>query len=171
MAAKLLLFEESARRALLRGAQMVSDAVKCTLGPEGRTVVLEKKWGSPTVTKDGVTVAKEIELEDPYENLGAQLVKEAASRTNDVAGDGTTTAVVLAEAMLVEGIKNVAAGSNPQILRKGIEKAVKKAVDELKKMAIEVRTKEDIQNVATIAGNDPEIGRIIADAMDKVGKE
>lgn len=171
MAAKLLLFEESARRALLRGAQTVSEAVKYTLGPEGRTVVLEKKWGSPTVTKDGVTVAKEIELEDPYENLGAQLVKEAASRTNDVAGDGTTTAVVLAEAMLAEGIKNVAAGSNPQILRKGIEKAVKKAVEELKGMAIEVKTKEDIQNVATIAGNDPEIGRIIADAMDKVGKE
>ncbi len=171
MAAKLLLFEETARRALLRGAQCVAEAVKYTLGPEGRTVVLEKKWGSPTVTKDGVTVAKEIELDDPYENLGAQLLKEVATRTNDVAGDGTTTAAVLAEAMLSEGIKNVAAGANPQIMRKGIEKAVKKAVEELKKMAIEVKDKTAIEHVATIAGNDPEIGKIIADAMDKVGKD
>jgi len=169
--AKELLFNEEARRALLRGANMVADAVKITLGPKGRNVVLDKRFGSPSVTKDGVTVAKEIDLVNHFENLGAQLVREVASKTNDVAGDGTTTATVLAQAMLVEGMKNVAAGANPMALKRGIDKAVKRAVEKLKELAIEVRSKEDIEHVAAIAGNDPEIGKHIADAMDKVGKD
>ena len=171
MMAKELLFNEEARRALLRGANMVADAVKITLGPKGRNVVLDKRFGSPSVTKDGVTVAKEIDLVNHFENLGAQLVREVASKTNDVAGDGTTTATVLAQAMLVEGMKNVAAGANPMALKRGIDKAVKRAVEKLKELAIEVRSKEDIEHVAAIAGNDPEIGKHIADAMDKVGKD
>ena len=171
MAAKTLLFDEEARRALERGANTVADAVKVTLGPRGRNVVLDKKWGSPTITKDGVTVAKEIELEDPYENMGAQLVREVASKTNDVAGDGTTTATVLAQAIVNEGLRYVAAGGNPMPSRSGIDQAVEKAVDELKKLAIPVKDKEEIAQVATIAGNDPEIGDLIADAMEKVGKD
>src|SRR6266702_1272288 len=146
MAAKQLVFDEAARRALER-------AVKVTLGPRGRNVVLDKKWGSPTITKDGVTVAKEVELADPYENMGAQLVREVASKTNDVAGDGTTTATVLAQAILTEGLRNVAAGANPISLKRGIELAVERAVEEIKKLKIEVSTKEEVENVASIAGN------------------
>ncbi len=171
MAAKMLAYDEDARRALQRGVKQVALAVKATLGPKGRNVVLSKKWGSPTITKDGVTVAKEIELEDPYENMGAQLVREVASKTNDVAGDGTTTATVLAEAILEEGMKNVAAGANPMLLKRGIEKAVEAIVSEIRKIAKPVDTKDRIQHLAAIAGNDAEIGRFVADAMDKVGKE
>jgi chaperonin GroEL len=171
MAAKMLLYSEEARRALQRGVSSVAAAVKATLGPKGRNVVLSKKWGSPTITKDGVTVAKEIELEDPYENMGAQLVREVASKTNDVAGDGTTTATVLAEAIVEQGMKNVAAGANPMLLKRGIEKAVDSIVGEIKRIAKPVDTKEAIENLASIAGNDAELGRYVADAMDKVGKE
>jgi chaperonin GroEL len=171
MAAKMLIYSEDARRALQRGVKAVAAAVKATLGPKGRNVVLSKKWGSPTITKDGVTVAKEIELEDAYENMGAQLVREVASKTNDVAGDGTTTATVLAEAILEEGMKNVAAGANPMLLKRGIEKAVDAIVAEIKRVAKPVDTKEAIEHLASIAGNDPELGRYVADAMDKVGKE
>ena len=171
MPAKLLLYHEDARKALERGVEKVASAVRVTLGPKGRNVVLEKKWGSPTITKDGVTVAKEIELEDPYENMGAQLVKEVASKTNDAAGDGTTTATVLAHAIVKEGLKNVAAGANPMIVKHGIDKAVEVLVDALKKISVPLEGKEHIAHVAGIAGNDPEIGRIIAEAMDKVGKD
>ena len=171
MAAKMLCYSEDARRALQRGVAAVAAAVKATLGPKGRNVVLSKKWGSPTITKDGVTVAKEIELEDPYENMGAQLVREVASKTNDVAGDGTTTATVLAEAILGEGMKMVAAGINPMALKRGIERAVEAVVAEIKRIAKPVDTKEAIEHLAAIAGNDPELGRFVADAMDKVGKE
>jgi len=171
MAAKTLLFDEEARRALERGANAVANAVKVTLGPKGRNVVLDKKWGSPTITKDGVTVAKEIELEDPYENMGAQLVREVASKTNDVAGDGTTTATVLAQAIVNEGLRYVAAGGNPIALRRGIEIAVEKAVEELKSRKIDITDKASIAQVASISGNDPEIGDMIAEALDKVGKD
>jgi len=169
--AKQLCFDEEARRALERGVRAVAKAVKATLGPKGRNVVLDKKWGSPTITKDGVTVAKEIELEDPYENMGAQLVKEVASKTNDVAGDGTTTATVLAESIVNEGLKVVAAGGNPMIIKRGIERAVACAVDEIKKQSISVEGKQAVADVASIAGNDKEIGNYVADAMDKVGKD
>ncbi|MCS7265800.1 MAG: chaperonin GroEL [Armatimonadetes bacterium] len=168
---KELLYSEEARRALERGVNAVANAVRVTLGPKGRNVVLDKKFGAPSITKDGVTVAKEIELVQHFENLGAQLVREVASKTNDVAGDGTTTATVLAQGMVREGLKMVAAGSNPMALRRGIEKAVQRAVEKLKELAIEVKTREDIEHVAAIAGNDPEIGKIIAEAMDKVGKD
>ncbi|HHV62036.1 MAG TPA: chaperonin GroEL [Firmicutes bacterium] len=171
MAAKQLAFSEEARRSLERGVNIVASAVKVTLGPKGRNVVLERKFGSPVITKDGVTVAKEIELEDPYENMGAQLCKEVASKTNDVAGDGTTTATVLAQAIMTEGLKNVAAGANPMFVKKGIDKAVAVAVEEIKKLSIPVEGKEDIAHVASIAGNDPEIGDRIAEAMDMVGKD
>ena len=171
MAAKTLLFDEEARRALERGANAVANAVKVTLGPKGRNVVLDKKWGSPTITKDGVTVAKEIELEDPYENMGAQLVREVASKTNDVAGDGTTTATVLAQAIVNEGLRYVAAGGNPIALRRGIEIAVEKAVEELKSRKIDITDKASIAQVASISGNDTEIGDLIAEALDKVGKD
>jgi len=171
MAAKIIKFGEEARRALERGASTVAAAVKVTLGPKGRNVVLDKKWGSPNITKDGVTVAKEIELEDPYENMGAQLVREVASKTNDVAGDGTTTATVLAESIVREGLRYVTAGGNPIAVKRGIELAVEKAVDEIKKLAIPVKGKEEVAQVASIAGNDPEIGEVIADAIDKVGKD
>ncbi len=171
MAAKTLLFDEEARRALERGANAVANAVKVTLGPKGRNVVLDKKWGSPTITKDGVTVAKEIELDDPYENMGAQLVREVASKTNDVAGDGTTTATVLAQAIVNEGLRYVAAGGNPIALRRGIELAVEAAVAELKNRKIDITDKASIAQVASISGNDPEIGAMIAEALDKVGKD
>ena len=171
MAAKTLLFDEEARRALERGANAVANAVKVTLGPKGRNVVLDKKWGSPTITKDGVTVAKEIELDDPYENMGAQLVREVASKTNDVAGDGTTTATVLAQAIVNEGLRYVAAGGNPIALRRGIELAVEAAVAELKLRKIDITDKASIAQVASISGNDPEIGAMIAEALDKVGKD
>ena len=171
MAVKMLCYSEEARAALQRGVKAVAAAVKATLGPRGRNVVLGKKWGAPTITKDGVTVAKEIELEDPYENMGAQLVREVASKTNDVAGDGTTTATVLAEAIVEAGMKNVAAGANPMMLKHGIEKAVEAAVAEIKRIAKPVNTKQAIEQLAAIAGNDAELGRFVADAMDKVGKE
>ena len=171
MAAKNLLYDEQARRALERGVNKVADAVKVTLGPKGRNVVLDKKWGSPTITKDGVTVAKEIELEDPYENMGAQLCKEVASKTNDVAGDGTTTATVLAQAIVNEGLRYVAAGGNPIAVKRGIEKAVDAVVAEIKKSAKPIKDKEQVAFVATIAGNDSEIGKQVAEAMDKVGKD
>jgi len=171
MPAKILLYDEEARRALQRGVEKVASAVRVTLGPRGRNVVLEKKWGSPTITKDGVTVAKEIELEDPNENMGAQLVKEVASKTNDAAGDGTTTATVLAWAIVREGLRNVAAGSNPMLLKRGIDKAVDAVVDELKKISITIEGKQDIAHVAGIAANDTDVGDIIADAMEKVGKD
>lgn len=171
MPAKQLAFDVEARKALERGVDAVANAVKVTLGPKGRNVVLDKKFGSPQITKDGVTVAKEIELEDPYENMGAQLCKEVASKTNDVAGDGTTTATVLAQAIVKEGLKNVAAGANPIFIKRGIDKAVSKAVEELKKLATPVEGKKDIAHVAAIAGNDASIGELIADAMDKVGKD
>ncbi len=171
MAVKMLCYSEEARAALQRGVKAVAVAVKATLGPRGRNVVLGKKWGAPTITKDGVTVAKEIELSDPYENMGAQLVREVASKTNDVAGDGTTTATVLAEAIVEAGMKNVAAGANPMMLKHGIDKAVEAAIAEIKRIAKPVNTKEAIEQIASIAGNDPELGRFVADAMDKVGKE
>ncbi len=172
MAAKQLKFEEEARRALERGANAVANAVKVTLGPKGRNVVLDKKWGSPTITKDGVTVAKEIELEDPYENMGAQLVKEVASKTNDVAGDGTTTATVLAQCIVNEGLRYVAAGGNPLLVKKGIETAVTRAIAELKALSVEVKgNKEMVASVASIAGNDDEIGGLVADAIEKVGQD
>ena len=170
--AKQILFEEEARRTILRGVDKLADAVKVTLGPKGRNVVLEKKFGSPTVTKDGVTVAKEIELEDPYENMGAQMVKEVASKTSDTAGDGTTTATVLAQAIYREGLKNVTAGANPMALKRGIEKAVTAVVEELTKLAKTIKDKKETAQVATIAANnDSTIGSLIAEAMDKVGKD
>jgi chaperonin GroEL len=171
MAAKQIIFSVDARRKLERGVNVVADAVKTTLGPKGRNVVLEKKFGSPTITKDGVTVAKEIELDDAYENMGAQLCKEVASKTNEIAGDGTTTATVLAQAIVSEGLKNVTAGANPIFLKRGIDRAVEKAVEEMKKLSITVETKDSIAHVAAIAGNDKEIGDLIAEAMDKVGKD
>src|SRR3954462_2287857 len=172
MPAKQLIFDESARQSLLRGIEKLSRAVKATLGPKGRNVVLDKKFGSPTVTKDGVTVAKEIELEDPCENMGAQMVREVASKTSDTAGDGTTTATILAEAIYREGLKNVTAGASPISLQRGIQKAVDTAVEHLAKIAKKVKDKEEIKQVAMVAANwDETIGGIIADAMDKVGKD
>src|ERR1044071_363373 len=172
MAAKTLIFDENARQSLLKGVEKLSKAVKATLGPKGRNVVLDKKFGSPTVTKDGVTVAKEIELEDPYENMGAQMVREVASKTSDAAGDGTTTATVLAEAIYREGLKFVTSGANPIGIQRGIQKAVDAAVTQLDKIAKKVKDKEEIKQVATVSANwDTQIGEIIADAMDKVGKD
>ena len=171
MPAKMIAYDVEARKALEAGVNAVANAVKVTLGPKGRNVVLDRKFGSPVITKDGVTVAKEIELSDPYENMGAQLCREVASKTNDVAGDGTTTATVLAQAIVREGMRNVAAGANPIFIKRGIDKAVARAVEEMKKMAIPVEGKEDIANIAANAGNDKEIGTLISDAMDKVGKD
>ncbi len=171
MAAKDLRFDEEARRSLERGVNILADAVKVTLGPRGRNVVIEKKYGSPTVINDGVTIAKEIEVEDRFENMGAQLVREVASKTNDVAGDGTTTATVLAQAIVKEGLRNVAAGSNPMGVKKGIDLAVAKAVEEIKKIATPVKERSEIAQVAAISANDSEIGELIAEAMDKVGKD
>ena len=171
MAAKQLVFDESARRALERGANILADAVKATLGPKGRNVVLDKKFGSPTITNDGVTIAKEIELPDVFENMGAQLVKEVASKTNDVAGDGTTTATVLAQAIIREGLRNVTAGSNPLQIRHGIEKAVEIAVKQMETFKKTINSKEQTAQVASISANDPEIGEFIAYAMEKVGKD
>ncbi len=172
MAAKEIIFDEKARQAILSGVQTLARAVKVTLGPRGRNVVLDKKWGSPTITKDGVTVAKEIELEDRYENMGAQMVREVATKTSDIAGDGTTTATVLAEAIFKEGLRNVTAGSNPMGIKRGIDKAVRAIVEELKKMSKTVKDPKEIMQVATISANgDEEIGKIIADAMEKVGKD
>ncbi len=170
--AKILSFSEDARKRLEHGVNKLADAVKVTLGPKGRNVVIDKKWGAPTITKDGVTVAREIELEDAYENMGAQLAKEVATKTNDVAGDGTTTATVLAQAIVKEGLRNVAAGANPMALKRGIDKAVEFVVEEVAKQAVEIETQDQIAQVASIsANNDPQIGSILADAMDKVGKD
>ena len=170
--AKMIAFDEEARRSLERGMNVLADAVKVTLGPKGRNVVLEKKWGAPTITNDGVSIAKEIDLEDPYEKIGAELVKEVAKKTDDVAGDGTTTATVLAQALVREGLRNVAAGANPMGLKKGIERATAVVCEELLSMAKDVETKEQIASTAAIsAGGDQEVGELIAEAMDKVGKE
>ncbi len=171
MAAKQLVFGENARNKLRSGIDVVAEAVATTLGPKGRNVALDRKFGSPTITHDGVTVAKEIELEDPFENMGAQLLKEAATKTNDIAGDGTTTSTVLAHAMVAEGLKTLAAGANPMLLKHGIEAASKKVADAIKAQAIDISTKEEIANVATISAQDRQIGTLIADVMDKVGKD
>ncbi|RFS81013.1 chaperonin GroEL [Actinomadura pelletieri DSM 43383] len=171
MAAKMIAFDEDARRGLERGMNQLADAVKVTLGPKGRNVVLEKKWGAPTITNDGVSIAKEIELEDAWEKIGAELVKEVAKKTDDVAGDGTTTATVLAQALVREGLRNVAAGANPMSLKRGIESAVERVSEELSKLAKDVETKEQIASTASISAGDPQIGEMIAEAMDKVGKE
>ncbi|MEC9129362.1 MAG: TCP-1/cpn60 chaperonin family protein, partial [Actinomycetota bacterium] len=169
---KMIAFDEEARRSLERGMNVLADAVKVTLGPKGRNVVLEKKWGAPTITNDGVSIAKEIDLEDPYEKIGAELVKEVAKKTDDVAGDGTTTATVLAQALVREGLRNVAAGANPMGLKRGIEKATDVDADELLAMAKDVETKEQIASTAAIsAGGDAEVGELIAEAIEKVGKE
>lgn len=171
MAGKEIIFREDARRALERGVNALAEAVKVTLGPKGRNVVLEKKFGSPLITNDGVTIAREVELSDPFENMGAQLVKEVATKTNDVAGDGTTTATILAQAIVREGLKNVAAGANPMIIKRGIEKAVEKSVEAVKNAAKTVESKSAIAQVASISANDNSIGELIADAMEKVGKD
>src|SRR3954464_2950234 len=172
MAAKELLFNTEARSKLKRGVDQLAEAVKVTLGPKGRNVVIDKKFGSPTVTKDGVTVAKEVELSDPIENMGAQMVKEVATKTSDLAGDGTTTATVLAQAIFREGLKNVTAGANPMAIKRGIEKAVQAVVDELKKISVPTSGKKEIAQVGSIsANNDKEIGDLIAEAFDKVGKD
>jgi chaperonin GroEL len=169
--AKIIAFDEEARRSMERGLNQLADTVKVTLGPKGRNVVLDKKWGAPTITNDGVSIAKEIELDDPYEKIGAELVKEVAKKTDDVAGDGTTTATVLAQALVKEGLRNVAAGSNPIALKRGIEKAVEAVTEQLLNSAKEVETKEEIAATAAISAGDPAIGELIAEALDKVGKE
>jgi len=169
--AKQLIFSEEARRNLKTGVDSLADAVRVTLGPKGRNVALDKKWGAPTITHDGVTVAKEIELEEPFENMGAQLLKEAATKTNDVAGDGTTTATVLAQMIVNEGLKNVAAGANPMLIKGGVARASEAVVEALRGMAEEIDTKEEIANVAAISANDKEIGELIAEVMEKVGKD
>jgi len=171
MAAKVLLYGENARRAMERGVNVLAEAVKITLGPRGRTVVLEKKFGSPTITNDGVTIAREIELEDPFENMGAQLLKEVATKTNDVAGDGTTTATVLAHAMIREGLKNVAAGANPMLLKRGMDQAVDRVVAKVQELSKPVETREAIAQVAAISARDESVGELIAEAMEKVGKD
>jgi chaperonin GroEL len=171
MPAKMLKFDEDARRSLEAGVDKLANAVSITLGPKGRNVVLDKKWGAPTITNDGVTIAKEVELEDPWEDLGAQLAKEVATKTNDVAGDGTTTATVLARAMVGQGMKNVAAGANPMALKRGIEKAVRAVVDAIGKQSRDVEGKQEIAHVAAISAADPEVGEVIAEALDKVGKD
>src|SRR5512137_641308 len=166
--AKNIMFGEEARRSMQKGVDILANTVKVTLGPKGRNIVLDKKFGSPLITNDGVTIAREIELEDPYENMGAQLVKEVATKTNDVAGDGTTTATLLAQAIIREGLKNVAAGANPMILKKGLQAAVTTAVEGIREISQKIKGKEDISRVAAISANDSEIGSLIADAMEKV---
>src|SRR3989304_6907689 len=169
--AKQLIYADEARKKLLVGINKLADAVATTLGPKGRNVALDKKWGAPNVVHDGVTVAKEIDLEDPFENMGAQLLKEAASKTADVAGDGTTTATILAKAIVTEGLKNIQAGSNPMILKHGIEKVVVFLVEELKKMSKKISTQEEVAQVATISASDEQIGNLIAESLQKVGKD
>ena len=170
--AKIITFDETARRSLEKGMNQLADAVRVTLGPKGRNVVLEKKWGAPTITNDGDSIAKELDLEDPYERIGAELVKEVAKKTDDVAGDGTTTATVLAWSMVREGLRNVAAGANPMSIKKGIEAAVAAAVDSIRDSSLDVSSdKAQIANVAAISAADPEIGEMISDAIDKVGKD
>ncbi|HPY44277.1 MAG TPA: TCP-1/cpn60 chaperonin family protein, partial [Clostridia bacterium] len=169
--AKQLKFGDDARRALEKGLNTLADTVKITLGPKGRNVVLDKKYGAPTITNDGVTIAKEIDLEDPFENMGAQLIKEVATKTNDIAGDGTTTATLLAQAIVREGLKNLAAGANPMGLKRGIEKATETAVEALKTMSRPIKGKQDIAQVASISADDETVGKLISDAMDIVGKD
>jgi len=169
--AKRLQFDEEARRSLKKGIDSLAEAVKVTLGPKGRNVVLDKKFGAPTITNDGVTIARDIDLAEPFENMGAQLLKEVATKTNDVAGDGTTTATVLSQAIVIEGLRNLAAGANPMILRRGLEKGVEAVIDEIKSMSKPVETREEIAQVAAISAADSEIGELIADVMDKVGKD
>ncbi|HUQ41311.1 MAG TPA: TCP-1/cpn60 chaperonin family protein, partial [Candidatus Limnocylindrales bacterium] len=172
--AKQLVFTDDARKKLKQGVDVMANAVKTTLGPKGRNVALDKKFGSPTVTHDGVTVAREVELEDPFENMGAQLLKEAATKTNDIAGDGTTTSVVLAQAIVHEGLRNIAAGANPMLLKRGLEKGGQAVVEEIKKLSTKVEgehQKEQIAQIATISAADSHIGQLIADVMDKVGRE
>ena len=171
MTAKDVLFDESARRQLKSGIDALANAVRVTLGPRGRNVAIDKKWGPPTVTHDGVTVAKEIELEDPFQNMGAQMLKQAATKTNDVAGDGTTTATILAQAMVTEGLRNVTAGVNPMLIKRGIERATEAAVAEIKRIAVPVNGREDLERIAAISANDAEIGKLFAEAMEKVGKD
>ncbi|TMF05964.1 MAG: chaperonin GroEL, partial [Chloroflexi bacterium] len=171
MSAKQLVFDAQARRQLKTGIDALANAVKVTLGPRGRNVAIDKKWGAPTITHDGVTVAKEIELEDPFQNMGAQMLKQAATKTNDVAGDGTTTATVLAQAIVTEGLRNLAAGANPMLLKRGIDAGTRAVVDEIKKLSIPVKGHSDIEHIAAIAGNDPDIGKLLAQAMDKVGHD
>src|ERR1043165_3180914 len=168
---KILKFDDEARRALEAGVNKLADAVKVTLGPKGRNVVLEKEFGAPTITNDGVSIAREVELDDVFENMGAQLVKEVATKTNDIAGDGTTTATVLAQALVKEGLRNVAAGANPMVLKKGIDKAVAAAVEAIKALAVETESKDQIAQVATVSSADASIGEVIAEAIDKVGKD
>jgi len=169
--AKQLKYDDEARSAIKKGVDALANAVKVTLGPKGRYVILDKKFGSPTITNDGVTIAKEIELEDSFENMGAQLVREVASKTNDIAGDGTTTATVLAQAIVKEGFRNITAGANAMHIKKGIDKAVDSVVKEIKKLSKAVKGKQEIEQIATISANDTEIGKLIADAMDKVGED
>src|SRR5437879_4638336 len=171
MPAKQLIYDAEARRQLKTGIDTLANAVKVTLGPRGRNVAIDKKWGAPTITHDGVTVAKEIELEDHFQNMGAQMLKQAATKTNDVAGDGTTTATVLAQAIVTEGLRNLAAGANPMLLKRGIDAGTRAVVDEIKKLSIPVKGHSDIEHIAAIAGNDPEIGKLLAQAMDKVGHD
>ena len=171
MPAKELIFDEAARRQLKAGIDALANAIRVTMGPRGRNVAIDKKWGPPTVTHDGVTVAKEIELENHFQNMGAQMLKQAATKTNDVAGDGTTTATILAQAMVTEGLRNVAAGANPMLLKRGIEQATRAAVEEIKKISTPVKGREDLERIATISANDPDIGKMFAEAMEKVGKD
>src|SRR2546423_10493084 len=168
---KVLKFDQEARRGLESGVNKLANAVKVTLGPKGRNVVLDKKFGAPTITNDGVTIAKEIELDDPFENMGAQLVKEVATKTNDIAGDGTTTATVLAQAMISEGLRNVAAGANPMGIKRGLDKGVEAIVEDLKRLSRPVNTAEETAQVATVSSQDPSVGQMIADVMSKVGKD
>ncbi|HEY2429624.1 MAG TPA: TCP-1/cpn60 chaperonin family protein, partial [Acidimicrobiales bacterium] len=168
---KIIKFDEQARRGLEAGVNKLADAVKVTLGPRGRNVVIDKKFGAPTITNDGVTIAKEVELDDPFENMGAQLVKEVATKTNDVAGDGTTTATVLAQALIREGLRNVAAGANPMGLKRGLDKGVAALVEELKRLSKPVNTREEMAQLATVSSQDPEVGRLIAEVMEQVGKD
>src|SRR5437870_1732554 len=171
MSAKQLVFDAQARRQLKTGIDALANAVKVTLGPRGRNVAIDKKWGAPTITHDGVIVAKEIELEDHFQNMGAQMLKEAATKTNDVAGDGTTTATVLAQAIVTEGLRNLAAGASPMLLKRGIDAGTRVVVAEIAKLSIPVKGRSDIEHIAAIAANDPEVGQLLAEAMDKVGRD
>src|SRR5882762_5351644 len=171
MPAKDLIFDAEARRQLKSGIDALANAVKVTLGPRGRNVAIDKKWGAPTVTHDGVTVAKEIELADSFQNMGAQMLKQAATKTNDVAGDGTTTATVLAQAIVTEGLRNLAAGANPMLMKRGIDAATRAVVEEIKKQSTPLKGHGDIEHIAAVSANDPEIGRLLAEAMDKVGRD
>src|SRR5205809_5823609 len=171
MSAKQLVFDAEARRQLKTGIDALANAVKVTLGPRGRNVAIDKKWGAPTITHDGVTVAKEIELENHFQNMGAQMLKQAATKTNDVAGDGTTTSTVIAQAIVTEGLRNLAAGANPMLMKRGIDAATQAVVEEIKKMATPVNGQADIEHIATISANDAEVGQMLAEAMEKVGRD